>query len=221
MIYYFSKINPAHKKQAVLQEIFNFVQIEEESLPNAWGRLLQLVNALIDHSLKKNEILDIFYNGLTGASRDFLDSCVGYVFREQTIGQAEELLNNILKNYDDWTLPVPPPKPTLNKRGILYLSPEDMQEAKKSMKEKGIKAEDVKILPPVKEIHGLNTPPLPKVVEVNSLMQFNDNDNPHNMHPRQCLYEFENYIREQDHFNANVMKQLKYYSDMIARLSDL
>ena len=41
------------------------------------------------------------------------------------------------------------------------------------------------------------------------------------MHPSQFLYEFENYIRKQDHFNANVMKQLKYNSDMIARLSDL
>ena len=28
-------------------------------------------------------------------------------------------------------------------------------------------------------------------------------------------------ILEQDHFNANVMKQLKYNSGMIARLSDL
>ena len=34
------------------------------------------------------------------------------------------------------------------------------------MKEKGIKAEDVKNLPPIEEIHGLNTPPPPKVVEV-------------------------------------------------------
>ena len=38
------------------------------------------------------------------------------------------------------------------------------------MKEKGIKAEDVKNLPLIEEIHGLNTPPLPKVVEVNSLI---------------------------------------------------
>ena len=155
-----------------------------------------MLNAFPDHPLKKNEILDIFYNGLTNASRDFLDSCAGCVFRERAVGQAEELLNNILKNYDDWTLPEPPPKPTLKNRGILYLSPEDMQEAKKSMKAKGIKAEDVKNLPPIEEIHGLNTPPLPKVVEVNSLMKFNDNDNPHNMHPSQCLYEFENYIRK-------------------------
>ena len=38
MIYYFyAKYFPAHKKQAALREIYNFVQIEEESLPQAWG----------------------------------------------------------------------------------------------------------------------------------------------------------------------------------------
>jgi hypothetical protein len=41
MIYYFSeKYFPAHKKQAALHEIFNFAQSEEESVPQAWGRLL-------------------------------------------------------------------------------------------------------------------------------------------------------------------------------------
>ena len=66
MIYYFfEKYFPPHMKQATLHEIFNFVPTKEESLPQAWGRLLQLLNALPDHPLKKIEILDIFYNGLT------------------------------------------------------------------------------------------------------------------------------------------------------------
>ena len=83
MIYYFSiKYFPAHKKQAALREIYNFVQIEEDSLPQACGRLLRLPNALPEHPLKKNEILDICYNGLADASRDHLDSCV---FREELL----------------------------------------------------------------------------------------------------------------------------------------
>ena len=87
-----------------------------------------------DHPLKKNEILDIFYSGLTDASRDHLDSCAGCVLRERTVEQAELLLNNILSNENIWILHEPTPKPTPKKRGILFLSPEDMQEAKKSMK---------------------------------------------------------------------------------------
>ena len=71
----------------------------------------------------------------------------------------------MLTNENNWTLPEPAPepapqpipKPTPNKRGVLFLSLEDMQEAKKSMKEKGIKVEDVKNLPPIEEIHGLDT----------------------------------------------------------------
>ena len=46
-------------KQAALQKIYNFKQLEEECLPQAWGRLLTLLNALPDHPIKKNEILDI------------------------------------------------------------------------------------------------------------------------------------------------------------------
>ena len=95
------------------------------------GRLLQLLNALTDHPLKENKILDIFYNGLTDASRGQLDSCASCVFRERTIEQAELLLNNILSNDNDWKLPEPTPKPTTKKRGILFLSLVDMQEAKK------------------------------------------------------------------------------------------
>ena len=86
------------------------MQIEEESLPQAWGRLPHLLNALPDHPLKKNEILDIFYNGLTYASKDNLDSCAGCVFGERTVDQAELLLNNMLTNENNWTLPEPIPE---------------------------------------------------------------------------------------------------------------
>ena len=52
----------------------------------------------------------------------------------------------MLTNENNWAPPEPPPepalepitepipKPTPKKRGVLFLSPEDMQEAKKSMK---------------------------------------------------------------------------------------
>ena len=48
------------------------------------------------------------------------------VFSGKEIDQAELLLNNMLSNENDWTLPEPTPKPTLKKRGTLFLTPEDM-----------------------------------------------------------------------------------------------
>ena len=98
----------------------------------------------------------------------------------------------MLSNENDWTLAESTPKPTPKKRGNLFLSPEDMQEAKKSMKEKGIKAEDVKNLPPIEEIHGLDNPI--QVVEVNSLYKFDEGDIPHNKSASQCLDGFDNFM---------------------------
>ena len=57
------------------------------------------------------------------------------------------------------------------------------------MKEKGIKAEDVKNLLPIEEIHGLDNPT--RVVEVNSLYRFDEGDIPHNKSASQCHSIFE------------------------------
>ncbi|KAK1662887.1 hypothetical protein QYE76_051046 [Lolium multiflorum] len=55
-------------------------------------------------------------------------------------------------NHDDWSTPEPTPTPIVKKRGMIKLNDEDMREAKKSLKEKGIKPEDVKNLPPIEDI---------------------------------------------------------------------
>src|SRR3954462_11735015 len=162
-------------------------------------------------------------------SRDHLDSCASCVFSKRTVEQDELLLNNILSNDNDWTLPKPTPKPTSKKRGILFLSPEDMQEAKKSMKEEGIKAKDVKNLPPVEEIHGLNSSPIEEthgldnptqVVKVNSLYRYDKAEIPPTKFTSQCLDEFDNFMVKQQDFNAYFGRQLKQNAYMIEHLSD-
>src|SRR3954469_14620781 len=87
-------------------------------------------------SITKNELLDIYYNGLTDDSRTYLDSFADCVFRKRTPTYAEELMAKISKNYDDWTStelntpepitpePVVPelvPTPTTNNRGVIAL----------------------------------------------------------------------------------------------------
>ncbi|KAK1620938.1 hypothetical protein QYE76_026455 [Lolium multiflorum] len=103
-----------------------------------------------DHDLEKQDLLDIFYSGLTIESRAYLDSCAGCVFK-RTPDDAEELLAKIGRNHDDWSTIEPTPTPIVKKRGMIKLNDEDMREAKKSLKEKGIKPEDVKNLPPIED----------------------------------------------------------------------
>ena len=77
----------------------------------AWGRFCALLRGRSGHMIPKNELMDIFYNGLTDESRTYLDSCASCVFRKRTPNEAEELLAKISRNHDDWSTPEPPPMP--------------------------------------------------------------------------------------------------------------
>src|SRR3954463_15884188 len=122
---FFQKYFPAKAQHATLQNIFKFVQEKGEILPVSWARFCSLIRGVIKCPLAKNELLDIFYNGLTDKSRTYLDSCAGCVFRQRTPVQAEELLAKISKNYDDWNISESTPTP--KKGGMIELSDEVMK----------------------------------------------------------------------------------------------
>ncbi|KAI5011533.1 hypothetical protein ZWY2020_013670 [Hordeum vulgare] len=92
-----------------------------------------------------------------------------------------------------------------------------MQEAKKSMREKGIKSEDVKNLPPIEEIHGLDNPI--QVVEVNSQRRFDESDIPFDKRASLCFDEFDNFVAKQQSFNDYVSRQLEQSTRMLSHLS--
>jgi hypothetical protein len=169
--------------------------------------------------LPKNELLDIFYSGLTDESKTYLDSFAGCVFRKRTPAEAEELMAKISQNYDDWTMAESTPAPTPNKRGMIELNNEVMREAKKSLKEKGIKSEDVKNLPPIEEL----CKPIPRsfTTEVHSLQRFDNRDIPYSKPPDQCIDEFDNFIAKQDNFNKRVQNHLLENSRAIYKLQDI
>src|ERR1043165_1897848 len=126
-------------------------------------------------------------------------------------------MGKIAKNHEDWSVPELPPPP--KKRGMLFLSPKDMQEAKKSIREKGIKAQDVKNLPPIEKLCEPTTHP--PTVEVHSLLDFNTSDNPKGKPPDQCLDELDNFIMKQNHFNEKIQGQLHDNTLTINRLLEV
>jgi hypothetical protein len=156
-----------------------------------------------------------------------LDSCAGCVFRKRTPAKAEELMVKISWNRDDWTLvkptpaPTPAPmlEPTLKKREMIELNDKVIREAKKSLKEKGIKSKDVKNLPPIEEL----CKPIPhsSTIEVHSLQCFDDRDIPYSKPPEQCLDELDNFSVKQDNFNKKVQNHLLENSRAINKLQDI
>ena len=58
-------------------------------MPETWSRFCSLLRARPGHKLPKNELLDIYYNGLTVEARTYLDSYVGCVCRKRTTDEAE------------------------------------------------------------------------------------------------------------------------------------
>jgi hypothetical protein len=113
----------------------------------------------------------------------------------------------------------PTPAPTPKKRGMIELIDEVRREAKKSLKEKGIKSEDVKNLPPIEEL----CKPIPRssTIEVHSLQRFDNRDIPYSKPPDQCLDEFDNFIVKQDNFNKRVRNHLLENSRAINKLHDI
>src|SRR5215213_2286296 len=216
---FFRKYFPSSAQHMALQRIYSFDQEDGEKLPEAWARFCSLIRARPGHDLEKHDLLDIFYSGLTIESRAYLDSCADCVFRKRTPDEAEELLAKISKNHDDWSTLEPTPTPILKKRGMIELNDEDMREAKKSLKEKGIKPEDVKNLPPIEDLCKI-TPPS-SMIEVHSLQRFDKGDIPYSKPPDQCLDEFDNYIVKQNNFNMRVENHLMENSQAISKLHDI
>src|SRR3954464_14010145 len=101
---------------------------------------------------------------------------------------------------------------------MIELTNEVIKEAKKSLKEKGIKFEDVKNLPPVEE---LCKPIPPSTIQVHSLQRLDRGDIPYSKSPDQCLDEFDNYCIKQDNFNRRVEKHLEENARAISNLHDI
>ena len=72
--YFFQKYFPPSARHAALQNLFDFKQGEEEKLSESWTRFCALIHAHPRCPLPKNELLDIYYNGLIDKSRTYLDS---------------------------------------------------------------------------------------------------------------------------------------------------
>jgi hypothetical protein len=136
-------IFPLSKIHAMKVDICKFAQRKKETMPQAWGRFNDLTINCPVHGLKNNEFLHTFYNGLSNASRSYIDCISVNIFRNRTVKEAKGLLDKMVENYYNWT-PIEEEETIIVpiERGTLTLPNEIMKEALIAIKEKGIKSID-------------------------------------------------------------------------------
>jgi hypothetical protein len=93
---------PLHKQSAIRDQILWFAQDGSESLYAAWERYKDLLRKCPNHGQKDWLVLQIFYRGLTCASRDLVDMSAGGTILNKTVEGAFMLIENLAFHQFQW-----------------------------------------------------------------------------------------------------------------------
>lgn len=93
---------PLHKESAIRDQILCFAQDGCESLYAAWERYKDLLRKCPNHGQKDWLVLQIFYRGLTCASRDLIDMSAGGTIMNKTVEGATMLIENLAFHQFQW-----------------------------------------------------------------------------------------------------------------------
>jgi hypothetical protein len=89
---------PMSRTNALRARILNFQQSSMETIPKAWERLRDYIQACLHHGIENLLVLQNFYDGLIPMSRGHIDAAAGGAFLSLTIDGATELINKMMTN---------------------------------------------------------------------------------------------------------------------------
>ena len=96
---FLAKFFPMGKTNALRGQILNFQQSSMETIPEAWERLQDYIQASPHHGIENWLVLQNFYDGLIPIYRGHLDAATGGAFLSLTIDGAMALINKMLSNH--------------------------------------------------------------------------------------------------------------------------
>lgn len=99
---FLSKYFPPAKTAKLRNEITMFLQIDMESLYEAWERFKDLLRKCPHHELPTWLLVQTFYNGLNGSTRNMVDAAAGGTIMRKTPEEAYELLEEMASNSYQW-----------------------------------------------------------------------------------------------------------------------
>ncbi|KAL0440160.1 UNVERIFIED_CONTAM: hypothetical protein Slati_2499000 [Sesamum latifolium] len=95
---FFAKYFPPAKTVKMLNDITSFVQLDRESLYDAWERFKSMLRKCPHHELPVWRHVQTFYNGITLANRATIDAAVGGTIMKKLPSEAFNIIDEIATN---------------------------------------------------------------------------------------------------------------------------
>ncbi|KAL0420840.1 UNVERIFIED_CONTAM: hypothetical protein Slati_3106900 [Sesamum latifolium] len=95
---FLAKYFPPAKTTKMLNDITSFVQLDRESLYDAWERFKSMLRKCPHHELPVWRQVQTFYNGVTLANRAAIDAAVGGTIMKKLLSEAFNIIDEITTN---------------------------------------------------------------------------------------------------------------------------
>ena len=128
---FLKKFFSTHKTNNLKMWIYTFSAQENETFYQCWERYLETINACPHYGFDTWMLVNHFYNGMSLAMKQLLETMCGGDFMSKHLEEAMDFLNYVAETSKAWDEPNPREvervRPTVNQREGMHLLLEDME----------------------------------------------------------------------------------------------
>ena len=128
---FLKKFFSTHGTNILKRQIYTFAAHENEKFYQCWERYLETINACPHHGFDTWMLVNHFYDGMSPAMKQLLETMFGGDFLSKHPEEAMDFLNYVAETSKAWDEPNPREakrlRPTTNQRGGMYSLLEDME----------------------------------------------------------------------------------------------
>ena len=118
---FLKKFFNTHKTNSLKREIYTFTALENEKFYQCWERYLETISACPHHGFNTWMLVNHFYNGISPAMKQLLETMCGGDFMSKHLEEAMDFLNYVAETSKAWDEPNPRKaermRPTANSGG--------------------------------------------------------------------------------------------------------
>ena len=128
---FLKKFFSAHKTNNSKRQIYTFAAHDSENFYQCWERYLETINACPHHGFDTWMLVNHFYDGMSPAMKQLLETMCGGDFLSKNPDEAMDFLDYVAETSKAWDEPNPREterhRPPINQRGGIYSLAEDVE----------------------------------------------------------------------------------------------